>query len=191
MKLPYDLSGLSLMLAEIASPGDGTAAEGVARALAACLELPRVAIPDPHDPQGSLAELGRSGGGWLAVLPFDPGVPLPAGGSWAEALGAWRQPTLLVIRGEQIGTGLPAAFTALLRQNRVPLAGLVQWGGLWSREERRRDGLPWLAALAASASPEDGEDPPMALASALLLRLRLDPELQGAFQRVPEASRLS
>lgn len=60
-------------------------------------------------------------------------------------------------RPEQLATGLPAAGTALLRQWRVPLLGLIQWGGRWDPEARRHDGLPWLGALAAGAIPPGTE----------------------------------
>ncbi|MCP9929653.1 hypothetical protein KBY82_02520 [Cyanobium sp. AMD-g] len=93
---------------------------------------------------------------WLAALPLDPGLPLERGGSWAEALGAWRQPCLLVVRGEQMDTGLPAAGAALLERWRVPLAGLVQVGGDWQPRLRRRDGLPWLGWL-PDTDGESGE----------------------------------
>ena len=122
-----------------------------------------IALPPPR----ALTELGggRSNGcppAWLAGLPFDPGLPLADGGSWAEALGAWRQPTALVLDGDQLATGSPAAFTALLRQWKVPLLGLIQWGGCWDPDARRRDGLPWLGALTlepdlAAAEPSGAE----------------------------------
>jgi hypothetical protein len=113
------------------------------------------------DPDASLAALSAEDTGpWLAALPLDPGLPLARGGSWAEALGAWRQPCLLVLRGEQMATGLPAAGAALLAQWRVPLAGLVQVGGDWQPLKRRRDGLAWLGWL-----PDAGEENDEALAA--------------------------
>ena len=132
-----ELEGLAAVAAQLA------AAEGVAlRGLAGAA-----------DPDAGLAALtAETTGPWLAALPLDPGLPLERGGSWAEALGAWRQPCLLVLRGEQMDTGLPAAGAALLERWRVPLAGLVQVGGDWVPTERRRDGLPWLGWL-----PESGD----------------------------------
>ncbi len=133
-----ELEGLAAVAARLA------AAEGVAlRQLA-----------KDKDPDASLAALGAEDSApWLAALPLDPGLPLARGGSWAEALGAWRQPCLLVVRGEQMATGLPAAGAALLERWRVPLMGLVQVGGNWQPLKRRRDGLPWLGWL-----PESGKD---------------------------------
>ncbi|MCP9832731.1 MULTISPECIES: hypothetical protein [unclassified Cyanobium] len=127
------------------------------------------------DPDASLAALtNEATGPWLAALPLDPGLPLARGGSWAEALGAWRQPCLLVMRGEQMATGLPAAGAALLAQWRVPLAGLVQMGGDWQPLKRRRDGLPWLGWLpdAGEASGE-GEAAMAALQQVLRSRWRV------------------
>jgi hypothetical protein len=127
-----ELEGLAAVAARLA------AAEGVAlRELAGA-----------GDPDAGLAALtAEAEGPWLAALPLDPGLPLERGGSWAEALGAWRQPCLLVVRGEQLDTGLPAAGAALLERWQVPLAGLVQVGGDWQPMLRRRDGLPWLGWL--------------------------------------------
>jgi hypothetical protein len=125
----------------------------VAARLAAAEGVPLRALADSDNPDGGLAALTAGAAGpWLAALPLDPGLPLERGGSWAEALGAWRQPCLLVVRGEQLATGLPAAGAALLEHWRVPLAGLVQVGGDWQPVLRRRDGLPWLGWL-----PEIGE----------------------------------
>lgn len=122
-----------------------------------------IALPPPR----VLAELGggrssRRQPAWLAGLPLDPGLALADGGSWVEALGAWCQPTALVLAGDQLATGSPAAFTALLRQWKVPLLGLIQWGGRWDPAARRRDGLPWLGAMAVepdrAAAEPGGED---------------------------------
>ena len=92
-----------------------------------------------------------------------PGLVSQGFGHWAEALGAWRQPVLLLLAAEQLQTGLPAAMAALLDQWQVPLAGLVQAGGPWQPDLRRGDGLPWLGTL----------EEPFGLAPALALRLEL------------------
>ncbi len=147
-----ELEGLAAVAARLA------AAEGVA--------LRELAGAD--DPDAGLAALTAAATGpWLAALPVDAGLPLERGGSWAEALGAWRQPCLLVLRGEQMDTGLPAAGAALLEHWRVPLAGLVQVGGDWQPMMRRRDGLPWLGWLPeiGEASGEGGEEAGAAMAA--------------------------
>jgi hypothetical protein len=106
------------------------------------------------DPNKALQHLQcRDAGPGLAAplallgLPLDPGLPLARGGHWAEALGAWRQPVVLLLRADQLQTGLPAAMTALLERWQVPLVGLIQGGEPWEWVDRRRDGLPWLGAL--------------------------------------------
>lgn len=133
--------------------------------------LPVRPIPDPADPDAALAGLMAPPGPWLAPLTRDPGLALPCG-SWAEALGAWRQPVLLLVGSDQLATGLPAAATALLQQRGVPLVGLIQSGGPWDGQERRRDGLPWLGWLGPqSAGPP--EPPPADEEAALLAALTL------------------
>ncbi|MFM7265558.1 MAG: hypothetical protein ACKOZW_08230 [Cyanobium sp.] len=103
---------------------------------------------------------------WIAPLPVDPGLGLESGGCWAEALGAFRQPTALVLGAAQLASGWPAAATALLRQEGVPLVGLIQVGGAWEPERRRGEGLPWLGWLGgAGGQPvEDGQEVLAALA---------------------------
>ena len=141
------------LLAQAASP----LASVLGRSLAAPL-------PSEH-PSRSLALLHDSPNGEksvLAPLPIDPGCSLADGSCWAEALGAWRQPAVLLLTTDQQNSGLPAAMVALLAQKRVPLAGLVQWGRPWLPELRRREGLPWLGALDDTAL--DGCGLPLALA---------------------------
>ncbi len=133
-------------------------------ALAALLALPSRRLEPADEPARALAALSdpaganpaAAGPAWLASLPLDPGLTLPGGGHWAEALGAWRQPTLLLLDGAQLATGLPAAATALLERWRVPLVGLVQCGGAeaWREQERRGDGLPWLGWLSGAGEGE-------------------------------------
>jgi hypothetical protein len=143
--------------------GPDSATELAARRLAQSLSLPHRHISDPRAPHGPLGQLQASAEGCLASLPLDPGQSLEDGGSWAEALGAWRQPTLLIIRGQQLPSGAAAATIALLRHWRVPILGVLQWGGSWSPERRRRDGLPWLGRLEESAlAEEDGWARPVA-----------------------------
>jgi hypothetical protein len=129
----------------------------VAQRLAALLELPMHRLSPPGDPNAALAALAAAcaarpvqapGPGGLGLLEIDPGLSLPAGGSWVEALGAWRQPCVLVIAADQLGCGWPAAGTALLQRWGVPLLGLLQWGGAWDGPARRRDALPWLGMAA-------------------------------------------
>jgi hypothetical protein len=136
-----------------------------APALAGVLGLPLLAPLDPLAPDAALAALAAGPPG-LVPLPRDPGLPLADGRHWAAALGAWRQPVLVLLAAEQLDTGLPATLTALLQQRQVPCLGLVQWGGSWRPEQRRLEGLPWLGWLSAPASDEQAA----ALASACAAR---------------------
>lgn len=136
-----------------------------APALAAALGLPLREPLDPLAPDASLASLAAGPTG-LVPLPRDPGLPLADGRHWAAALGAWRQPALVLLAAEQLDTGLPAALSALLHQWQVPCLGLVQWGGSWQPEQRRLEGLPWLGWLTATAEADGAA----ALASACAAR---------------------
>jgi hypothetical protein len=127
--------------------GSDAPTELAARRLAKCLSLPHRSVPDPARPHRQLQQLQDAAGGWFASLPLDPGQALADGSTWAEALGAWQQPTLLIIGSQQLASGAPASTMALLCQWKVPCLGLVQWGGPWFPEARRRDGLPWLGRL--------------------------------------------
>ena len=127
--------------------------------LASALALSLVAPLDPQQPDHALAALALLAGAKgsaaaLAPLPRDPGHPLDDGRHWAEALGAWRQPTLVLVTDDQLESGVPAAICALLRQWQVPCLGLVHWGGDWSASGHRRDGLPWLGGLAAGGDAD-------------------------------------
>ncbi len=140
--------------------------------LGACGGWPLRRLDPALPPPRALASLGdgrstESPPAWLAVLGGDPGLALGAQGTWAEALGAWRLPTLLLLAAPQLATGWPAAATALLRQSQVPLVGLIQWGGVWNAPARRQDGLPWLGPLAEA---HDGSED--ALVEVLLRRWR-------------------
>jgi len=104
------------------------------------------ALPGEPGPQAhnALAELSPS---TLVPLPQDPGRTSADGSHWAELLGAWRQPCLLLISADQLDSGVAAAATALLQQWQVPLLGLVQWQGSWDQQARLADRLPWLGCL--------------------------------------------
>ena len=122
------------------------------------------AEPDPQRLQSlqDRAVASAAAGGSLALLPVDPGLWIPAQGTWAAALGAWRLPALLLLPAAELRRGSPAALVAQLRQEGVPLVGVIQLWGDWAAEERRRDGRPWIGCwpehgLDAAAS-EDGAE---------------------------------
>ncbi len=149
----------------------GTAVEVAARltqalpVLARELGIPGLPALEPlQEPDRALASLSQPGtGAGLTALAVDPGLGLADGRPWAQALGAWRQPTLLLLEAAQLDTGVAAATTALLRHYAVPLRGLIQWGDPWQPEQRRREGLPWLGALGPAGAME-GVDLRLALA---------------------------
>ncbi|MEB3199584.1 MAG: hypothetical protein VKK62_03520 [Synechococcaceae cyanobacterium] len=138
----------SLALVALRPPGAADLPAAVAPELARRLGAEWLRLDAEAAPAEALARLRAPGASHLAAIPHDPGLPLAVGGSWAEALGAWRQPTLLLVACPHLASGLPAAATALLRQWQVPLVGLLQWDGPWSPQSRRADGLPWLGCAA-------------------------------------------
>ncbi|SBO42915.1 hypothetical protein [Cyanobium sp. NIES-981] len=161
MTLSGVLPASLVLLAAGPSEPQGQLLEEAGPALAAALGLALAPALDPADPPQQLSALhrrSRSPGAppRLVPLPIDPGRTLDEGSCWAEALGAWRQPALLLLSADQQRSGLPAAMTALLRQAAVPLVGLVQWGLPWQAALRRRDGLPWLGALPTAIPADPG-----------------------------------
>ena len=112
------------------------------------------ALPAEPGPQAhsALAALAANA---LVPLPQDPGRTMADGCHWAELLGAWRQPCLLLINAQQLDSGVAAATTALLQQWQVPLLGLVQWQGSWDRRARLADRLPWLGSLGGPEADAD------------------------------------
>lgn len=119
---------------------------GATARLAARLGLPARLLAGA-DPDAALAALAAEPAGWLASLAEDPGGWQAWGGSWAQVLGAWRQPCLLLLPPPAVGSGLPAAYTALLEHHGVPLVGLLQLDGTWDGPLRAAEGLPWLGRL--------------------------------------------
>jgi hypothetical protein len=181
VKLSAQARSTALVLASVGA-SDAVAAwlASAAPPLAAALEMGLKVLDPALPPQDSLAPLAAGADPLLAVLPRDPGLPLESGGHWAEALGAWRQPTLLLLPAGALRSGAPAAAVALLQQWRVPLLGLVQGGGDWRDEERRRDGLPWLGWLPEEqVDPQQRQEALLALVQVLQRRRRqLEAELE-------------
>ena len=146
--LPTTGPGPALVLLACGTPPQicglqAAAAASVARALQRQLAgaLPAQPGPAAHN---ALAELAP---GTLVPLPQDPGHTSADGSHWAELLGAWRQPCLLLISAAQLDSGVAAAAHALLLHWQVPLLGLVQWQGPWDQQARLADRLPWLGCL--------------------------------------------
>lgn len=104
------------------------------------------ALPAEPGPPARTA-LAALPAGTLVPVAQDPGRTAADGCHWAELLGAWRQPCLLLIGAEQLDSGVAAAGTALLQRWQVPLLGLVQWQGTWDQQARLADQLPWLGCL--------------------------------------------
>lgn len=159
-RAPGSGSGLVLV-----SPGglSGTASLDPCSRLAGLLGLRLLEAPlappigPRDDPAAALAALAERPGGWLLPLPLDPGEDLDGPGCWAEALAAWRQPTVLLLRAEWPPAGAARAYGALLQAAGVPLLGLVQLGGLWRPDQRRSDGLPWLGWLPPGSAWDGAE----------------------------------
>ena len=114
-----------------------------------------------ENPHQVLGLLPTEGG--MVRLSGDAAMLHPYGGSWLEALGAWRQPTILMVAPLPSGEipGVAPAYVALCAVLDVPLIGVLQLGGPWNLSLRRSDGLPWFGLLpddpsALSAVPNGG-----------------------------------
>ena len=141
--------------------------------LAELLQLQQLApVADTAvDPTELMSGLQAQPAGWLLPLALDPGAWLGPSQCWAEVLGAWRQPTLLLVPAAAAGAGPERACAALLQAHGVPLLGLVQAGAPWLPQQRRCDGLPWLGWL-PQAGPDGGLEgaPEAAVEARLALR---------------------
>ncbi len=109
-----------------------------------------------EDPNNVLKSLiGRRG---LVRLSGDVAMSHPKrAGSWLEALGAWRQPLVLMCEPNLSGDipGNVAAYAALCSSLSAPLIGIIQVGGCWKSSQRVSDSLPWCGWLPDSF--EQGE----------------------------------
>jgi hypothetical protein len=143
----------------VAAPG-GLAEPQQAGRLAALLQLRLLPLcGGAEEADRCLAQLALEPQGWLLPLGLDPAADLEWGGCWAERLGAWRQPVLLLVPVRLVEQGPARAYSALLQREAVPLLGLVQLGGPWRPERRRCDGLPWLGWLPAlDGAPGDANE---------------------------------
>ena len=94
---------------------------------------------------------------------------------WAEAVAAWRLPTLLLIPAGERLRAEAALHYALLKQQQVPVLGLLQVGEPWHPADRQADALPWLGCW----NPEEPQE--LAAFGSLLQQrfMQLDPS-QGA-----------
>ena len=94
---------------------------------------------------------------------------------WAEAVAAWRLPTLLLIPAGERLRAKAALHYALLQQQQVPVLGLLQVGEPWHPADRQGDALPWLGCW----NPDEPQE--LAAFGSLLQQrfLQLDPS-QGA-----------
>jgi len=125
-----------------------------------------------EDPALLLEQLAQQPAGWLLPLGLDPGADRPLTGCWADALGAWRQPAVLLLPVAAVGGGADRAYGALLHQASVPLLGLVQLDGPWDAAARSGDGLPWLGWLPLLEVAPGSADEAAALALQLTLLRR-------------------
>lgn len=126
-----------------------------ATTLADGLGMPLISLAVGDAPHAALQTLSVQPPS-LVRLCGDPGRLGADGQSWLDAMGAWRMPTLLLASplGDGAMPGTVPAYLALCESRRIPLLGLVQLGGDWQGQERRRDGLPWCGWLAEGSQPE-------------------------------------
>ncbi len=118
---------------------------------------------NPHD---FLAQ--TSIGSSMTMLYGDAARTHSEGISWLEALGNWKKPVSLLVKplitGEMPGSA--AAYLALCEKLSVPVVGIIQVGGKWEPNLRRRDGLPWLGLIPERVVNKDGSDKVTSLSEA-------------------------
>ena len=129
-----------------------------AETLSDTLGLPLTTVAEGQSPDPSLVNLMASPHS-LIRLAGDPGSLHHEGNSWMDALAAWNCPVILLgsPRPDGVMPGTIPAFTALCETRGMVLLGLIQLGGSWIPEVRKRDGLPWLGWL--SDTPLDRNRP--------------------------------
>jgi len=83
----------------------------------------------------------------------DVAMAQQSGGSWLEALAAWRIPVVLIVKPLPSGQipGIASAYVALCKELKVPLIGVLQFGGAWNCQQRMLDGLPWCGLFPSDA----------------------------------------
>ncbi len=98
-------------------------------------------------PNEVLKKLTKNDG--LVQLDGDPGIITPGQGSWLDAIGAWRKPAILIVKPLASGAipGSAAAYTALCKELKIPLLGIVQLGGAWNPISRKQECLPWCGKI--------------------------------------------
>ena len=86
----------------------------------------------------------NSGNG-LILLKGDPARKYSGKGSWLELLGDWHQPIVILAKPLSSGDtpGLVFAYHSLCKELSVPVAGIIQVGGVWDENKKSKDNLPW------------------------------------------------
>ena len=122
---------------------DETKMEFGARALADAWG--KTLIPHRCSQQPDLVLSSLSADEGISQLIGDAAIALDSGGTWIEALAAWRIPVALIVAPLQSGEipGNAAAYAALCKQCSVRFLGLIQLGGFWNQAQRKSDGLSW------------------------------------------------
>ncbi len=134
------------------------------------------------NPRKVLEEI--SFGSDLVLLEGDAAVTRGTNSSWLEALGAWKQPIVLLASPLSSGEipGNVRAYGALCKELCVPLIGVVQIGEPWDEKTRRVDELPWCGLINNEAIKETengSKDDEGVLEIVELLKRRLALNLQG------------
>ncbi|AAQ00162.1 MULTISPECIES: hypothetical protein [Prochlorococcus] len=131
------------------SIGDGTRPFNYAGSIAISriLGSELVEISSDNNPIETLKEIENKNE--LIQFIGDAAMLHPSGTSWMEAIGAWGQPVILMVKPTSSGEipGIAAAYVSLCKSLSVPLVGLVQLGGSWDFVTRKADGLPWCGCI--------------------------------------------
>ncbi len=130
-------------------------------------------ISSKQSPNETISLLPSQGG--LVQIDGDLAMMHPSGGTWLEALGAWKIPVILIVLSNPSGEvpGIAASYVALCKQLSVPLIGIVQIGEPWKAAERKLDGLPWCGCIPLDLLTNNSESSSIHKLENLVRRLKL------------------
>ena len=81
----------------------------------------------------------------LILLNGDPARKYAGKGCCLDVFGYWHQPIVILTKPLLSGDtpGSVFAYYSLCKELSVPVAGILQVGGIWDENKKSKDNLPW------------------------------------------------